>query len=168
MPRYSKDHVPKYRLHKQSGQAIVTIGDRDHLLGKRNSPGSRQKYNQLIARWFSAGRSDAGFVLRPSMPRSLPDLDDLPRPLSQKHQPPDRAHPPGVQVGSGEAIGAGHRMDALRTVAGLKKGRSDAKERAAVHAVSELQVFDVIAKASRIIGAMIDLQLITGMRSGEW
>ena len=62
MPRYSKDHVPKYRLHKQSGQAIVTIGDRDHLLGKRNSPGSRQKYNQLIARWFSAGRSDAGFV----------------------------------------------------------------------------------------------------------
>jgi len=58
-------------------------------------------------------------------------------------------------------------MDALRTVAGLKKGRSDAKERAAVHAVSELQVFDVIAKASRIIGAMIDLQLITGMRSGE-
>jgi len=33
MPRYGKNNVPAYRLHKQSGKAIVTLGGKDHLLG---------------------------------------------------------------------------------------------------------------------------------------
>ncbi|VTT98862.1 catalytic phage domain protein : Site-specific recombinase XerD OS=Singulisphaera acidiphila (strain ATCC BAA-1392 / DSM 18658 / VKM B-2454 / MOB10) GN=Sinac_1635 PE=4 SV=1: Phage_integrase [Gemmataceae bacterium] len=46
--------VPSYRLHKQSGQALVTIrtpdgGRRDVLLGKYNSPESRVEYARVIA-----------------------------------------------------------------------------------------------------------------------
>lgn len=43
-----KPFIPSYRLHKQSGQAIVTIAGRDHLLGKHDTPDSRRKYDRLI------------------------------------------------------------------------------------------------------------------------
>ena len=51
MPRQS---VPSYRLHKPSGQAVVTIrtpaGDRrDVYLGVFNSPESRAEYGRLVA-----------------------------------------------------------------------------------------------------------------------
>jgi len=47
---------PKYRLHKRSGQAVVTLNGHDHYLGKHNSPDSLKKYDTLIARWLSGGR----------------------------------------------------------------------------------------------------------------
>ncbi len=55
MPRLIKA-VPKYRKHKQSGQAIVTINGRDFLLGPHDSKTSHQKYDQLIAEWLDRGR----------------------------------------------------------------------------------------------------------------
>jgi integrase len=57
MPRVRKiDSNPSYRLHKQSGQAIVSIprGDgtyKDSLLGRYDSPESRIEYNRVIAEW---------------------------------------------------------------------------------------------------------------------
>jgi len=48
--RFPETYVPSCRLHRQSGQAIVTFGGRDHLLGPHNSPTSGEKYKQLIAR----------------------------------------------------------------------------------------------------------------------
>ena len=47
---------PAYRLHKQSGQAIVTVDGRDITLGKHGTPESREKYNRLIAEWVANGR----------------------------------------------------------------------------------------------------------------
>jgi hypothetical protein len=35
------DRVPSYRLHKQSGQAIVTLSGRDHLLVPYGTAASR-------------------------------------------------------------------------------------------------------------------------------
>jgi integrase len=60
MPR--RNTVPSYRLHKQSGQAIVTLTDglggrRDVLLGKHGSAESRQEYARVIAEWEAGGRS---------------------------------------------------------------------------------------------------------------
>jgi integrase len=54
MPRRS--HDPSYRLHKQSGQAIVTLSDncgsrRDYLLGKFGTPESRSGYRRLLTEW---------------------------------------------------------------------------------------------------------------------
>jgi hypothetical protein len=34
MPRLKENQLPSYRLHKQSGQAIVTLSGKDVLLGK--------------------------------------------------------------------------------------------------------------------------------------
>lgn len=53
MPR-PRNEVPTYRLHKQSGQAVVTIREaggcrRDILLGKFGSPESKQEYERIIA-----------------------------------------------------------------------------------------------------------------------
>ena len=38
---YPKNHVPKYRRHKVSAQAIVTIEGRDHYLGPWKSKASK-------------------------------------------------------------------------------------------------------------------------------
>lgn len=48
--------VPKYRRHKASGQAIVTIHGKDHYLGPWKSRASQLEYDRLIAEWQAAGR----------------------------------------------------------------------------------------------------------------
>ncbi|OAI39144.1 hypothetical protein AYO40_06030 [Planctomycetaceae bacterium SCGC AG-212-D15] len=55
MPRKPRD--PKYRLHRHSGQAIVTLRDagngrrRDFLLGEYDSKESKKEYDRLIDEW---------------------------------------------------------------------------------------------------------------------
>lgn len=60
MPR--RDSLPKYRRHKPSGQAVVTLSDpagtrRDYYLGAYGSAASKKEYNRLIGEWLAAGRS---------------------------------------------------------------------------------------------------------------
>jgi integrase len=59
MPRQLS--VPAYRLHKQSGQAIVTLRDGlggrcDVTLGKHGTAASRAEYARVVAEWESNGR----------------------------------------------------------------------------------------------------------------
>ncbi len=54
MPRLTQS-VPKYRRHS-SGQAIVTLGYRDHYLGKYGSKPSRMLYDRLVAEWLARDR----------------------------------------------------------------------------------------------------------------
>lgn len=55
MPRLV-DAVPKYRRHRASGQAIVTVSGRDHYLGPWKSRASRVEYDRLVGEWIAAGR----------------------------------------------------------------------------------------------------------------
>lgn len=55
MPRLTKV-VPAYRKHKQSGQAIVTLNGRDHLLGPHGTKASKFEYDGLIGEWLQHGR----------------------------------------------------------------------------------------------------------------
>ncbi|MHC4741060.1 MAG: tyrosine-type recombinase/integrase [Planctomycetota bacterium] len=55
----------------------------------------------------------------------------------------------------------------LQTVEGLKRGRSGAKETEPVKPVAESHVRAVLPFTSTTVAAMIELQLLTGMRSGE-
>jgi integrase len=48
--------TPSYRLHRPSGQAVVTIDGRDHYLGKHGTPESRGEYDRRIAEWMLCGR----------------------------------------------------------------------------------------------------------------
>ena len=59
--------LPKYRRHKASGQAVVTLNSQDHYLGKYNSTKSRQVYRKLIAQW-----------LMPPGASAAPPYSDLP------------------------------------------------------------------------------------------
>lgn len=50
-----RHHVPKYRLHRATNQAVVTINGRDHYLGKHDSTESRERYAKLIAEYLARG-----------------------------------------------------------------------------------------------------------------
>ncbi|HVX16252.1 MAG TPA: hypothetical protein VHC22_34010 [Pirellulales bacterium] len=52
--------LPKYRCHKGSGQAVVTICGTDHYLGPWRSKQSRAKYDRLIGEWIASGRPASG------------------------------------------------------------------------------------------------------------
>jgi integrase len=73
MARRPSSQPPSYRLHKQSGQAIVTLPDglggrRDILLGPHDTPESRAEYDRVIAEWLASGRR--------STPRPEPGQED--------------------------------------------------------------------------------------------
>jgi site-specific recombinase XerD len=70
MPR--RNHIPAYRLHKQSGQAVVTLPDghgrrRDVLLGQYGTPESRKEYARVLSEWEANGR-------RPPQPAATSDI----------------------------------------------------------------------------------------------
>jgi integrase len=62
MPRIAGSVTPKYRKHKASGQAVVTIAGRDHYLGPWRSKASKIEYDRLIGEWLAAGRPSTGLV----------------------------------------------------------------------------------------------------------
>lgn len=55
MPRLS-DSLPKYRKHRASGQAVVTLSGRDFCLGPHGTRASRREYDRLIGEWLASGR----------------------------------------------------------------------------------------------------------------
>jgi len=58
MPRLYNG-VPKYRRHRASGQAVVTIAGHDHYLGPHRSQVSHREYDRLVGEWLAAGRPGA-------------------------------------------------------------------------------------------------------------
>ena len=56
MPRL-KNSTPRYRKHKASGQAVVTIDGQDYYLGPHGSRPSRREYERLIGEWLQNDRS---------------------------------------------------------------------------------------------------------------
>ena len=49
--------APKYRHHKASGQAVVTLKSVDHYFGPWKSKASKVDYDRLIGEWLANGRS---------------------------------------------------------------------------------------------------------------
>jgi hypothetical protein len=50
--------IPKRRLHKPSGQAVVTLDGRDFYLGRYDTEDGRAEYKRLVAEWLSTGRQE--------------------------------------------------------------------------------------------------------------
>src|SRR6188768_1244830 len=57
--------IPTYRLHRPSGQAVVTLAGHDHYLGPHGTPASKQAYDRLIGEWLAAGRHPPRQAARP-------------------------------------------------------------------------------------------------------
>ena len=45
VPRHKN---PTYRLHKATGQAVVTLGGRDIYLGRHGTPESQAEYDRIL------------------------------------------------------------------------------------------------------------------------
>lgn len=62
MPRFSyrppvvEVGLPKYRKHRASGQAVVTLNGRDCYLGPHGTAASKREYDRLVGEWLAAGR----------------------------------------------------------------------------------------------------------------
>ena len=69
--------------------------------------------------------------------------------------------------GTSEQLVPASIFNALQTVAGLKKGRSGARETAPIRPVDEGTVSATLPHLSATVAAMVQLQLATGARPGE-
>jgi integrase len=48
--------LPKYRKHKATGKAVVTINGHDHYLGPHGSKLSRMEYDRIVCEFLATGR----------------------------------------------------------------------------------------------------------------
>ena len=56
MSHSNRLRTPSYRLHRPSGQAVVTLNGRDFYLGTYGTDASRAEYDRLIAEWLANAR----------------------------------------------------------------------------------------------------------------
>lgn len=224
MPR-PMNPVPKYRLHKQSGQAVVTIRQsdgrrRDVLLGKWNSAGSRKEHARILVGLANAdgptrprGASDitanevlvaflahadihyrrtdgtvtheaAEFRQSIRYVRELygmePAADFGPLALKAVRDAMIKAglsrQVINMRIGRvkrvfawavGEEIIPAAKVDAMKHVAGLQRGRSGAKEVDRVKPVPEDVVQATLPHLPRHVAGLVRFQLATGCRPGE-
>lgn len=66
--------VPKYRLHKATGQALVEIRGHRTYLGKYDSPSSHERYRQIIAEFLSAAPLPASTPQKSAKPLPVDEL----------------------------------------------------------------------------------------------
>jgi len=211
--------LPKLRLHRASGQAVVSIAGREIYLGPHGSPASVEEYNRVVGEWVAEGRpahlptvSDitvvelaAAYVNyakiyyrkdgRPtgtaeSIQRSLQELCKLygrttaisfgPRALKAMQQRfigmghsrryvndnVDRIRRCFRWAVSEELIPP-HVYDALRSVPGLRKGRSGAREAPPITPVDDEVVDATLDHLSAVVADMVRFQRITGARPAE-
>ena len=210
--------VPKYRHHKPTGQAVVTLSGKDHYLGPWKTRASRAEYDRLIGEWLAAGRSlprpeaqltvaelavrylrfAKGYYRQEGQPtRSLERVKTSLRVLRQSY-----AHtlvgdfgPLALQALQRKLASSGlsrryvnylidtirrvfkwgvsqeivpetiHR--ALTTVAGLRAGRTEAREMEPIGPVDAAVVKATLPYLSPIVADMVRFQQATGCRPAE-
>jgi integrase len=222
VPRIAR--IPRYRLHKPSGQAVVTLDGKDLYLGRHNSPESLAEYRRRTSEWLTngcrsptpstepSGLSDStinellldylgfadGYYRKDGKPTKEPALLRLsfrllrelyghtlarefgPLALKTVRQAMINAKLSRTEINRrvGRIVRAikwaveNERVPAsihhgLKAIAGLKKGRTEAKELDPVKPVPDAYVEAVRLFVARQIWAMIELQRLTGMRPGE-
>ena len=210
--------VPKYSLHKPSGQACVQMNRKMTYLGKYGSPESRVRYEQLLAelqkrdvtkpeaaslsvsalcvmyvgycreyyRKNGKETSEVGCVqqaLRPVVSLYGKTLAAKFSPRCLLHVRDEMIRLKWVRTSinrniirirkmfkwalSVEALTSPDVLAMLRAVDGLQKNRSSAIEAQPVRAVKRSSIEAVEPHIKPMLWAMINLQLVTGMRPGE-
>lgn len=217
---YSPNHIPAYRKHRASGQAIVTLNGRDHYVGLYGTRASKIVYDRLISEWMANNRTlptvqSGGITMvelmaafmdhaeayyrnadgKPSSEvASFRDVFRIIKSLYAETFAADFS-PLRLKATRQKMIEHGwartninrqvNRLkgffkwavenehvqvsvyQALTTVPGLKLGRTEARETDPVKPVAETHVRTIMPHVSSQVAAMLELQLVTGMRSGE-
>ncbi|MEM6259130.1 MAG: tyrosine-type recombinase/integrase [Planctomycetota bacterium] len=225
MPAKPGSKQPKYRLHKTSGRAVVTLVDsktrkrRDVWLGKHGTPESRAKYHNIIGAWEANGRrlddkpeaaqAVGGVSVRSTLDQYREYIQTLVSPthgmtiaralqltIDQYGDTSAARFGPlklkdvrltmvglgwqrdtinkGVQIitrafewAASEELVAASVHGQLCAVQGLKPGELGTADGDGVPAAPEAAITKAREHLPRQIVAMIDLQLLTGMRPGE-
>lgn len=229
MPRLKPNQVPAYRLHKQSGRAVVTLDGRDVMLGKHGTAESRAAYERIVGEWIANGRrlpashvpASRSAGTAPPSPAGptvsmillgywkhaqayyagsageLAATKSVLALLRRLYGPtPAAAFGPLALKATRDAMVAagwcrnyvnaqakrvrrvfkwaaeneqvpGAAWVALSAVAGLRVGKTTARETAPVQPAPAAAVDAVRAMLSPTVRAMVDLQDLTGMRSTE-
>ena len=214
----SLSRPPAYRLHRGTGQAVVTIAGRDIYLGKHNTAASRDAYQRTITEWRAGRRLlvDAKYpatvteivvayaefatnyyrkdgeptnevrmtksaikIARQLYGRQLA-IDFGPLALkacrqqmiekgwcrSNINRQTDRVKRMLKWATENEMV-PGSVYEALRSVTGLKRGRTDAREKPRVQPVSETLVSATVQHLTSVVADMVQLQRLTGARPSE-
>ena len=56
MSPQSLPQIPRFLVHKRSGNARVIIQGQELWLGPANLPAAREKYDHIVAEWLANGR----------------------------------------------------------------------------------------------------------------
>ena len=223
MPRRAP--VPKYRLHKATGQAVVTIrtaaGRRDVYLGLHGSEESRREDARIVA-GLAAGAAPEQAVGKPVVPtvdevilawwqwaeKHYRRPDGIPtnqltefrytlKPLSELygHTPAKDFGPLSLKTVQKQMVELGWARtqvnsrvgkikrvfkwaaseqlvpvatyQGLATVAGLRRGRTEAKETEPVGPVDDAAVYATVNHLNRHVAGLVRFQRLTGCRPGE-
>ena len=219
MPRSVGISTPKYRKHRASGQAVVTVAGKDHYLGPWRSRASIVEYDRLIAEWLAAGRPASmaapdeitvaellvryrrwakGYYRKNGKPTpTITNIQVAARALRQMygHRPAAEFGPLALKAlrqkwidadlarsyvnrlvdftrrifkwGVAEQLVAPSVYQALAAVAGLKKGRTSARETEPVKPVAEATIEATLPHLPETVADMVRLQRLTGCRPQE-
>jgi integrase len=212
--------VPKYSLHKPSGQAFVRIQGKFHYLGAYNSSESQERYAALIAEWalkpanappanadtqitvtelcaaywlfaqkyYTKSGKPSGWLahirlmlrktrkvygltsaaefgpLKLKAVRKMLIDEGLSRPYINKLVPIITRM---FKWAAAEEILPSGTYFTLRTVEGLRRGRTEAHETVSVKPVEDAVVDATLPYLSSIVADMVRFQRYTGCRPGE-
>jgi integrase len=214
--------VPKYRLHKATGQALVEIRGRRTYLGKYDSPSSHERYRQIIAELMSSPSTQVSTSSKRTEPLTIDELillyfqfakgyyvkDGQPtneivalraalrrlrglygstlvnefgpkafklvresmiqERLSRKYVNDSMARVTRMfRWAVAEELIPPAVFQAISSVPGLRKGRSNAKETAPIGPVSDDVVEATLPFLPEVVADMVRLQRLTGMRPAE-
>jgi integrase len=217
MPRLTQS-IPKYRKHRASGQAVVTLSGVDHYLGPHGTKASKLEYDRVITEWLANGRQ----TLRGPNGVSVAELlagywqhakryywkngeatDTLSHvkvalrflKTSYSHTQAADFGPLAFKAVRGKMVNAGHSRgyinrqmghivrlfkwgvenemvpasvhQALATVSGLRKGRTEAPDHAPVQPVPEADIQATLPKLPEVAADMVRFQRLTGCRPDE-
>jgi integrase len=224
MTKNSTPRIPKYRLHKPSGLAVVRLNGKDIYMGPHGSDASRQHYARIIQEWLANNRlvvpaddlhdgppdltvnelvlpylehAKAYYVKNGRPTREADNIKDAVKPLVELYgELRISAFGPRALKAVRQAMidadlcrktinnrihrirrmfrwGVENQMvspqvlDGLLAVASLRPGRTAARETKPIEPVPQHLIDAVLQVAPRQIAAMVQLQLLTGMRPGE-
>ena len=219
MPKLTRA-LPKYRLHKASGQAVVTLDGRDFYLGPHGTRASKIEYDRHIGEWLAHGRrlphgqtltctvtqlvdafqefAEAYYVRMDGTPSKEVDAyrqaakplrrlyghcrtaefgaiafktvrqSLIDRALSRVHINHQTNRIRRVfRWGVENELVPADVLISLQAVESLKLGRTAARETTPIRPVPDAHVDALKSKVCDQVWAMIQLQRLTGMRSGE-
>ncbi len=217
MPRLSLS-TPKYRRHKATGKAIVTLNGRDFYLGPYGTKASKQEYDRLIGEWIANHRhtptspagltvvelaaaylrhatayyrkdgKPTGTILRVKATLRIVTalyghilavqfgplaLQAIQHNLVSQHKSRRYTNYIAEEIkrmfrwGSSQELLPVTIYQALATVPGLRRGRTEAHECPPVLPVAETTVNLTLPHLPPIIADMVRLQRLTGARPGE-